>query len=87
MWKLTYRWARQSHPNKSRWWAVDRYYGQFNKSKQNRWVFGDQDSGAYLPKFAWTKIVRMRWSPGQPRPMTRRWPAIGTNAKSSHRHR
>ncbi|MBA2952043.1 group II intron reverse transcriptase/maturase [Streptomyces himalayensis] len=58
MWKLTYRWARHSHPNKSRWWVVDRYYGQFNKSKQNRWVFGDRDSGAYLPKFAWTKIVR-----------------------------
>ena len=58
MWKLTYRWARHSHPNKSRRWIVDRYYGKFNKSKQNRWVFGDRDSGAYLPKFAWTKIVR-----------------------------
>jgi RNA-directed DNA polymerase len=58
MWKLTYRWARHSHPNKSRWWVVDRYYGQFNPSKRNRWVFGDRDSGAYLPKFAWTKIVR-----------------------------
>jgi RNA-directed DNA polymerase len=23
-------------------------------------VFGDRDSGAYLPKFAWTKIVRHR---------------------------
>ena len=34
------------------------YYGQFNPSKRNRWVFGDRDSGAYLPKFAWTKIVR-----------------------------
>ena len=58
LWKLTYRWARHSHPNKSRWWVVDRYYGRFNKSKQNRWVFGDRDSGAYLPKFSWTKIVR-----------------------------
>ncbi|GGJ73077.1 group II intron maturase-specific domain-containing protein [Streptomyces brasiliensis] len=58
MWKLTYRWARHNHPNKSRWWIVDRYYGQFNKSRQNRWVFGDRDTGAYLPKFAWTKIVR-----------------------------
>jgi RNA-directed DNA polymerase len=58
MWKLTYRWARHSHPNKSRWWVVDRYYGQFNPTKRNRWVFGDRDTGAYLPKFAWTKIVR-----------------------------
>lgn len=58
MWKLTYRWATHNHPNKSRRWIVDRYYGQFNKSRANRWVFGDRDSGAYLPKFAWTKIVR-----------------------------
>jgi hypothetical protein len=58
MWKLTYRWARHRHPKKSRWWVVDRYYGQFNPTKRNRWVFGDRDTGAYLPKFAWTKIVR-----------------------------
>jgi RNA-directed DNA polymerase len=58
LWKLTYRWARHNHPNKSRWWVVDRYYGQFNRTKRNRWVFGDRDTGAYLPKFAWTKIVR-----------------------------
>ncbi|MFE3785388.1 hypothetical protein ACFXPA_45265 [Amycolatopsis sp. NPDC059090] len=32
--------------------------GQFNPTKRNRWVFGDRDTGAYLPKFAWTKIVR-----------------------------
>lgn len=58
MWKLTYRWARHTHPNKSRWWVVDRYYGQFNPTKRNRWVFGDRDTGAFLPKFAWTKIAR-----------------------------
>ncbi|MER6961678.1 hypothetical protein [Streptomyces sp. NPDC000618] len=23
-----------------------------------RWVFGDRDSGRYLAKFSWTKIVR-----------------------------
>ena len=68
LWKLTYRWARHSHPNKSRRWVVDRYYGQFNKSKQNRWVFGDHDSGAYLPKFAWTKIVRHAMVPGAASP-------------------
>jgi RNA-directed DNA polymerase len=57
-WKLTYRWARRRHPNKSRHWVVDRYFGAFNTSRQDRWVFGDRDSGAYLVKFAWTKIVR-----------------------------
>jgi RNA-directed DNA polymerase len=58
MWRLTYKWARFSHPNKSKWWAVDRYFGQFNKASNNRWVFGDHVSGLYLHKFAWTKIVR-----------------------------
>jgi RNA-directed DNA polymerase len=37
---------------------VDRYYGQFHPTRRNRWVFGGRDSGAYLPKFAWTRIVR-----------------------------
>ena len=35
-----------------------RYFGRFNRSRNDRWVFGDKDAGARLPKFAWTKIVR-----------------------------
>jgi len=56
--KLLYKWIKRTHPNKSRWWRMDRYLGRFNRSRNNRWVFGDKDTGAYLPKFAWTKIVR-----------------------------
>jgi hypothetical protein len=26
--------------------------------RQDRWVFGDRESGRYLTKFAWTRIVR-----------------------------
>jgi RNA-directed DNA polymerase len=58
MWRLTYKWARFSHPNKSKHWVVARYFGMFNKSRQDKWVFGDRDSGFYLYKFAWTQIVR-----------------------------
>jgi RNA-directed DNA polymerase len=58
MWKLTYKWATRAHPNKPRHWVTARYYGKFNKSRQDQWVFGDRDIGAYLLKFAWTKIVR-----------------------------
>ena len=36
MWWLTYKWARHSHPNKSKWWVVDRYFGQFNKARQEQ---------------------------------------------------
>jgi RNA-directed DNA polymerase len=58
MWKLTYKWAKYSHPNKPKSWTVDRYFGKFNKFRNNRWVFGNRDTGAYLPKFSWTDIVR-----------------------------
>jgi RNA-directed DNA polymerase len=58
VWLITYRWARRSHSNKSRGWVTARYFGPFNKSRRDRWVFGDRDTGAYLAKFAWTKIVR-----------------------------
>jgi RNA-directed DNA polymerase len=58
LWKLTCKWARHSHPNKPARWIIRRYFGTSSKSRQDRWVFGDRDSGAYLHRFAWTKIVR-----------------------------
>jgi RNA-directed DNA polymerase len=58
MWRLAYKWAVHSHSNKSRAWVIARYFGVFNKSRRDRWVFGDRKSGAYLLKFAWTRIVR-----------------------------
>jgi RNA-directed DNA polymerase len=58
VWHLTYRWARRTHPNKSRGWVATRYFGRFNNARQDRWVFGDPETGAYLTKFSWTKIVR-----------------------------
>src|SRR6476661_5199133 len=58
LWALTYKWATYSHPNKSKWWVSARYFGKFNKFRNNRWVFGDAASGAHLARFAWTDIVR-----------------------------
>jgi RNA-directed DNA polymerase len=58
LWALTYRWALLSHRNKSRPWVFARYFGKFNRSRQDRWVFGDRNSGAYLHRFAQTGIVR-----------------------------
>jgi RNA-directed DNA polymerase len=68
MWKLTYKWAKYSHPNKPRPWVIRRYFGQFNPDRQDTWVFGDRDSGAHLPKFCWTKIVRHCMVPGTASP-------------------
>ena len=58
LWKLTCKWACWSHPNKPKRWITGRYFGKFNKFRNDRWVFGDRDTGAYLPKPAWTDIVR-----------------------------
>ena len=38
MWKLTYKWATYSHPNKSKRWVVSRYFDRFNRSRRARWV-------------------------------------------------
>src|SRR5690348_9004764 len=58
LWKLTYKWAMWTHPHKGKRWIVRRYFGRFVPTRRDRWVFGDRDSGAYLLKFAWTKITR-----------------------------
>jgi len=68
MWTLTYKWAKHSHPNKPKHWVVDRYFGRFDKTRQDRWVFGDRDSGAYLIKFSWTKIIRHHLVKGRASP-------------------
>jgi RNA-directed DNA polymerase len=58
LWKLTYKWARRSHPRKPMNWIKKRHFGQFNPSRRNSWVFGDATTGAYLPPLVWTPIVR-----------------------------
>ena len=68
MWKLTYKWAKYSHANKPKFWITHRYFGRFNPARRDRWVFGDRASGAYLPKFSWTKIVRHQLVPGAASP-------------------
>jgi RNA-directed DNA polymerase len=58
LWELTYKWAVYSHANKPKRWVAARYFGKFNKFRNNHWVFGDAASGAHLARFAWTPIVR-----------------------------
>jgi RNA-directed DNA polymerase len=58
LWKLAYKWACWSHPNKPKRWITRRYFGKFDKFRNDRWVFGDRDTGAYWPKPSWTDIVR-----------------------------
>jgi len=75
VWALAYKWAKHSHPNKPKHWIVNKYFGRFNKARNDRWVFGDRDSGAYLLKFAWTKIIRHQLVKGAASPDD---PTLGT---------
>jgi RNA-directed DNA polymerase len=58
LWRLIYKWAVISHSDRPKRWVIARYFGRFNRSRQDRWVFGDRSSGAYLHKFSWTNIIR-----------------------------
>jgi RNA-directed DNA polymerase len=58
MWKLTWKWARHSHPNKGQRWVAARYFGKFHPYREDRWVFGDKETGARLVKHSWTAIRR-----------------------------
>jgi RNA-directed DNA polymerase len=71
VWKLAYKWAKHTHPNKSKWWICGRYFGMFKKFRNDRWVFGARDRiddhGAvpYLVRFSWTDMVSARRSASQ----------------------
>ena len=65
VWRLTFRWACHTHPKKPKMWIVRRYFGRFNRFRNDRWVFGARDHVlnergdiAHLTKFSWTNIVR-----------------------------
>ena len=49
-----------SHPNKPRRWIITRHFGMFNPARRYKRVSGSRETGFYLRKFAWTKIVRHR---------------------------
>ena len=68
LWRLAWKWANFSHPNKPRRWIITRHFGMFNPARQDKWVFGSRETGFYLRKFAWTKIVRHRMVAGRASP-------------------
>jgi RNA-directed DNA polymerase len=79
LWQLTYKWAAFSHTNKPTRWVITRYFGKFNQARNDRWVFGDRASGAYLHRFAWTNIARHQIVTGRSSPddpaLTEYWAA------------
>ena len=58
LWWTLFKWGRRQHNTKTGRWIVDRYFGRYNPARQDRWIFGDRDTGAYLRKLSWTPIRR-----------------------------
>jgi RNA-directed DNA polymerase len=52
------RHVRSNHGRKGWRWCRQKYWGQLNPKRADRWVFGDKKTGAYLLKLSWTPIKR-----------------------------
>jgi len=74
LWKLTYKWAKRTHCGKPKRWVAHRYFGKFDKFRNDHWVFGnragadERGSVPHLVKFAWTPIVRHQMVTGTASP-------------------
>lgn len=71
LYQRQWRYAKSTHPNKGKKWMKKRYWGKLNLTRDDKWVFGDKDKGAYMLKFSWTKIerhalIRKNHSPDNP---------------------
>src|SRR3954468_1577996 len=86
MFRRALRYAKHTHPKKSWKWVRKRYWGRWNKEREDDWVFGDKHSGKYLLKFSWFKIerhilVRGTSSPDDPDLRAYWWERQKVNAK------
>jgi RNA-directed DNA polymerase len=86
MFRRALSYAKHSHPNKSWRWRRERYWGRWNKERDDHWVFGDKHTGKYLLKFSWFKIerhelVRGTSSPDDPELRDYWWERQKVNAK------
>ena len=50
--------TRHTHPKKAMWWRKQHYWGRLHLERNDSWVFGDKQTGAYLLKFGWFPIAR-----------------------------
>jgi RNA-directed DNA polymerase len=52
------RYAKRTHPNKSKYWWKAKYFGKLEPNSQHQWVFGDKQNGYRLLRYTTFKIVR-----------------------------
>ncbi len=58
MFQRQVRWVNHTHPNKPTHWKKERYWGRLKQARQDYWVFGNKQTGAYLWKYSWFPIQR-----------------------------
>ena len=58
MFQRCVRYVKFSHPKKSWRWCCSKYWGKFNPRRDDRWVFGDKETGGYLLRLGWMSIKR-----------------------------
>jgi RNA-directed DNA polymerase len=58
MFQREVRYAKRNHPKKGWAWQKQRYWGKLHPQRQDAWVFGDKESGAYLWKLRWMTVLR-----------------------------
>jgi len=79
LWELTFKWARFSHANKPTRWVVARYWGRYNKARQDRWVFGDRNSAPTCTSSRGRASSDTRSSTARHHPMIPRSSTTGQN--------
>ena len=56
--RKAWKWLKQTHPNKPVKWIQRNYYGRLRMDKQDKWVFGNLQTGGHLIHLKWLNIQR-----------------------------
>src|SRR5262249_35623390 len=80
------RYVNRNHPRKSTEWRRQKEWGRVNPRRSERWGVGDKNTGQYLLKFNWFRIVRHvmvrgRASPDDPKLREYWWSRQRVNAR------
>ena len=88
VWRLVYKWATFTHPNKPRRWVIARYFGMFNPARQ-RQVGIREPRQRLLPAQVRLDTDRPAPDGGQERrpPTIPPWPTTGTERRRRSRPR
>lgn len=52
------RYVKRAHSAKPKYWWKAKYFGKLNLERNDKWVFGDKQSGHHLIKHSWFPIER-----------------------------